>query len=352
MATPGKLFNDLLERIEPPDARAKKAVKLPTRVRAHLETSEKLGAVEPYTLLTGSYKRHTAIGEIKDVDIMVFLDPKMKDEKPEVAFSLLRDALNDLPGRLKTDITPQRRSIRVTLEDQDFTLDLVPCVAPFGTEQPLLVPDRPREQWIWSDPLGYAAALSDLNGKRYDIVVPMIKLLKAWRDGRRIYMRPKSYWIECLVYSVLSAEGVVSKGDSHATVISRVFDAVHQRFAWALNQNDVVPQILDPRLGNNVASGWERGHFEAFMNNLSKSMKLAHDALATSEDDEGKKEAVRLWTEVFGEKWFEGTIYAEAMRTASGVSAGTVVVRSTGLLAPIGGREKGFAIPEHRFYGA
>ena len=163
-------FKMLLENIEPPKDRTEKAHDMPEMVRDHIKDHEDLRTVEPYSLLAGSYARHTAIGDIKDVDIIVFLDPDYISEesddepkKPDEILRILKKVLDDLPDNQSVELRAQRRSIHVSFTNQDFHLDIVPAVAANGTDKPLLVPDRQQAEWIESHPLGYAELLSQLN---------------------------------------------------------------------------------------------------------------------------------------------------------------------------------------------
>ena len=56
-----------------------------------------------------------------------------------------------------------------------------------------------------TDPLGYADCLSELNQAHGGKVVPLVKLLKHWRDVQMERRRPKSYWLECMIYHRFSA---------------------------------------------------------------------------------------------------------------------------------------------------
>ena len=76
MPTVARHFDALLSAVNPPEDRAERAKETPGPVREHLARTDTLDTVEPHTRLIGSYARDTAVMEIKDVDILVFLDPK------------------------------------------------------------------------------------------------------------------------------------------------------------------------------------------------------------------------------------------------------------------------------------
>ena len=81
-------------------------------------------------------------------------------------------------------------------------------VAEHGVDSAMKVPDRSRQEWIDTDPLGYHNALSALNQKNGGKVVPLIKLVKAWRDEQMTTRRPKSYVLEVMVYHVKNSGGI------------------------------------------------------------------------------------------------------------------------------------------------
>jgi hypothetical protein len=173
-------FEELLDNIEPPEHRLAVAAEIPANVRGFLQDSGDFETEYPHSRLTGSYRRHTAVHNIKDVDFLVFM--RYKDERPEPADVLkaLRRVLDDLPdalgcvGRAQT-LRGQRRSVHVEFDDQDFHFDVVPALIPDGTDKPLLVPDRVWGEWVPSHPLGYGKALSELNAANGKKVVPLAK---------------------------------------------------------------------------------------------------------------------------------------------------------------------------------
>ena len=208
--------------------------------------------------MTGSYKRQTAAHNIKDVDFLVFV--RHEDKRPESAdvLKLLRRVLDDLPdalgygGRAETR-RGQRHSVRVELEDQAFHLDVVPVLILESTDEQLLVPDREWGRWVKSHPLGYGKALSALNAANGEKVVRLVKIFKHWRTFQMQRNRPKSYWLKALVYRHINKGWVTTKGKSYAKLFTDLLRSVHEHFLPKLEEEDGVPEIPDPMLGNNVA---------------------------------------------------------------------------------------------------
>ncbi len=68
MLAHSEYFNEFLSNIEPPEHRTAVAKEIPDDVRRYLKVNETFETAEPHSRLTGSYKRHTAVRNIKDVD--------------------------------------------------------------------------------------------------------------------------------------------------------------------------------------------------------------------------------------------------------------------------------------------
>ena len=103
-------FDELRNAIEPGDARKKEAQKADDPVREHLETHDSFAEHHVHTFLYGSYRRHTAICDIKDVDLVVVTN-HTTDDGPLDVLTTLKDSLAELYDG--ADLADQRRSIRV-----------------------------------------------------------------------------------------------------------------------------------------------------------------------------------------------------------------------------------------------
>jgi hypothetical protein len=346
-------FDVLLQKIEPDGERAEFARDIPALVRDYLQQHEDIETVEPYSRLAGSYARCTAIKDIKDVDLLLTLDRSYRKKEPEEVLEKVFSVLGGLPEALGSSSKPvirrrQRRSINVHVDEHDFDLDIVPAVVDRGIDKPLAIPDRDWSRWVETHPLGYADKLSELNGKHQDKVVPLIKLVKHWRDVQMCYRRPKSYWLECLVYHLIDNGKVATKRRSYAELFQLVLASIAQDFRQDLEMEGKVPEILDPMLGNNVAHNWERAAFETFMHRIDESLGWAERAIA--EDDEEK--AVELWQKVFGEEWFPTEVEAQkAMRLRADALAGAVFVTSEGRVVTGKQERPAIQVPPQRFYG-
>ncbi|MCL5611383.1 MAG: nucleotidyltransferase [Chloroflexi bacterium] len=184
-------FLTLLTRIQPKEDRVSLATELPTKIRDFLKESEEIITVAPHTRLSGSYARETAVKQIKDVDILLFVDPKYKEKEDSAhaTINTLVNALDGLPkalgdenGKVDAELSliRQRRSVlvHVTIDNEEFDMDIVPAIYEGDKPEPVDVPDRDLSKWILSNPLGYNKSLSDLNQDQQGKIVPLIKMFK------------------------------------------------------------------------------------------------------------------------------------------------------------------------------
>src|SRR4030042_119249 len=283
-------FTELLKNIEPPQYRLEAAKELPDKVRDYLKNTDGFPTSSPYSALSGSYRRHTAIGDIKDVDIIVKVDVGL-DENPGSIIRKLKDKLDDLPKELGlqgyTEIKQSRRSVHVYFEEKDFHLDVVPAII------------------------------------------------------------PKSYWLEALVVYHIK-NGSLNMDQSLPEIFHDLMSAIYNKFAPMLGREDgATPNIPDPMLENDISWNWDRSHFETFMNRVKEAENTTQKALQT----EDQEEAITLWQNVFGEEHFPKDTKQAAHKLAE-AAPGKASVSSAGIISslqPAFG--KYLASKPTRFYG-
>jgi hypothetical protein len=319
-------FEKLLSSIEPSEKRVAAAQDAHGLVRKHLQASDVLPTVAPHSCLAGSYDRHTAINDIKDVDVLVRVPDDYENTTPAEVLQLLTSSLRKLDGVTDVELREQRRSVHVTLAEYDFHLDVVPVVAANGVCRALKVPDKPQQEWVTSNPIGYATMLTDLNQSHGEKAVPLVKMVKQWRDAhmRQRSSRPKSYWLECMLYRLLDDGRITSDGKGWAVLFRDGLSAMCERCRYAYEDSESVPQIEDPATDKIVTVKWERAHFETFLQRLDEALGWADRALEADKADD----AIELWRKVFGDQFPAEEQKGEAM--AEAVRAGAMVVGPTG----------------------
>jgi len=337
MHTLGTHFEVLLRNIRPPEDRLKAAKTLPPKVREFLKDSEDFPTVDPHSRLVGSYAQDLAVGDVKDVDLLVRVagDPEANDPEAKKLIASLKNALDSLPmalgldGWAGVDIEGARRSVHVYIKGRDFHLDVVPAIAPDGFESKLYVPDKGFNKWIASHPIGYIMLLSDLNEKNGGKIRPLAKLLKHFRNYQMKQRRPKSYWLGALV--VHHVGQTLDTTQPLAVLFRDLLHGIYNQYASLLPRTDgATPNIPDPMLGHNISWNWSRSHFETFMARVDEGRKCATKALEAEEP----ADAVAYWQRVFGEEFFPTDVSKEAVRAATDVAPGRSKVTPGGLVVP------------------
>jgi len=341
-------FEKLLSSIEPSEERVIAAQDAHGLVRKHLQACDVLPTVAPHTCLAGSYDRHTAINDIKDVDVLVRVPDGYESNTPAEVLQLLKSSLRKLDGVTEVELREQRRSVHMTLAQYDFHLDIVPVVAANGVDCALKVPDKPHQQWVTSNPIGYAAMLTDLNQSHGEKVVPLIKMMKQWRDThmRQRSSKPKSYWLECMLYGLVNDGRITTDGKGWGVLFRDALSAMRDRCGHAYEKTESVPSIEDPATNKIVTAKWERAHFETFMERLDEALGWSDRAIEAEEPDD----AIMLWRKVFGDQFPAEEQKAETI--AEAIRAGAIAVGPTGRVS-VGTSSSGSQVqpPPTRFYG-
>lgn len=310
-----KYFEQFRQEIEPNADRKKEAQKADDPVRDHLAIHECFADRHVNTFLAGSYKRSTAVGDIKDVDIIVVTNYTTNDD-PVKVLDELKDALAELYD--DPDLADQRRSIRIDrplpdVPDSELTLDIIPAIYQNTADPdgPLWVPDRDKQKWIPSNPKGHIQHASDLNAKSHQehAFVRLSKMMKSWwkyqfdtrkPGGEGHKRKPKGFWIEvmCGEYADLTKE-------SYPELIVALLENAFATFEEFRTTN-VVPNLPDPGLRNcsdpdyrTVKTSMTEDEFAFFLDILEESLGWAKDAFNASSEYEASKS----WKQFFGDSF-------------------------------------------------
>lgn len=325
--TSGEFFAELLDSLQPPAERLEAAQKIPASVRDFLKARSDFNTIFPYSHLVGSYARHTSVGDIKDVDILVYYDGTLQ-ENPRDVINNLKNTLAEFPEFIRgvghAEVSSSRRSVHVYFESKDFHLDVVPAICTDGTENPIFVPDREDGKWIKSHPYGYVEFFSNFNERHHDKVRPLVRLIKHWRDMNMEIMKPKSYWLEAVVVSLFQEKKLNSR-EPLAVLFANLLFAMKERFHPYLSTG-LVPPIPDPMLGNNIAPNWERSHFETFMRRVDESANKATLALRS----QTLEQARLIWQDVFGSKPSSRNLNSQQIKQVAPILPGFGFVNAMG----------------------
>jgi hypothetical protein len=344
-------FKGLLVNLNPPDDRLELARTLPATVRNHIVRSDRVETVEdgPITHLAGSYARHTTTDDIKDVDILIFVDPDYENHEPKVVLDSTADALRDLEvdGYGKGEIRlrhKQRRSVHVSFKDGDsgesFHIDVVPVIRHGEKTGVLRIPDREWTRWDDTQPIGYAEALNVIHERYDDNVRPMIRMVKRIRNVHLGGMkRPKSFWLEAAVFNVFRSGRLRNEGTTAERIIA-VLEALRADCG-------LLPmRITDPCLGRNLTDSWDQAEYEKFVAALDKVLGFIHEI----ENEADADKAIAAWRKVFGDAF---ALTAEDQANADRAKALGVAskVTGTGLVIPATDPRPGTVTRPHTYYG-
>lgn len=300
------LFEKFLSNIEPDKKAVEYAHSAHEPVRDFLEDDDSFGQFFEESFLYGSYKRHTAVGDIKDVDIVVItnFDPESEEHTPRKVLRKLKDALAryyDDPENPEY----QRRSIRINQplpdnEEVEMTLDIIPAVASNGDANPLLVPDRDVEEWILSHPKGHLDNTTELNKPENSEgrFVPLVKIMKWWwkyqcelRQPDVERPKPKGFWVE-----VLTGENFDSAQHDWVDHFITTLKNISEKYSDAFD----VPELEDPGIPEeSIKTSMMLEEFQVFMESVNESLEQAD--LARSEIDDLKSS--EIYREIFGDSF-------------------------------------------------
>lgn len=289
-------FQKLLKDIEPSESTKTSAQSAHKTLRSFLEDHETFKEYHVKTFLSGSYKRDTAIrprtkeGETErpDIDIIVVTNHTLKD-KPQEVITLL---YNTLKGKYP-DIRKQSRSVGITTSTVD--MDVVPIIAPFGTESTLYIPDKKLNCWLKTNPPGHTEWTTKVNTNFNGLFKPTVKLFKWWRrENPTIDKKPKGFVLECI-----AAECMDLNLSQYPELFIGMFDKIVSKYSTDILLGNV-PYISDPSVqGNNVTDGMSFAAFEGFYNKIKKHAEIGRQAII--EKDENL--SLELWCKIFGDRF-------------------------------------------------
>lgn len=238
---------------------------------------------ETYSFLTGSYSRNTVIRPPKDIDFFVVLnDKKYGNLSPRALLDLLAKTIREiLPEKT---IFQQTHSITVEF-DEEFSIDVIPA---FETNQKLYkIPhvSEDEEQWLESNPKVHQEKLTNANTTVNNLLIPIIKLLKAWKRDKYDYV--KSFHLELLAVKILEN----SKIKNYAHGISLFFDQAFQFLDATC--------IVDPANENNLVDDYlNEGNRKRLKKLISEEGLVSKNAIKL-ENNDNVDDAIREWNKIF-----------------------------------------------------
>jgi len=236
-----------------------------------------------YTLMVGSFGRHTAIKSVSDLDMIFILPPGIRssydgDTGPRRILERVRDDL-----RLRypnTDIRVDQCVVRVQFTSNAFKFEVQPA---FENEDGTFdYPDTKVEGWKTTKPREEIAATKECNDRTSKNMRHLARMARAWKNQNGVNMG--GLLIDTLVHRFFS------QTSDHDSASTSSFDLMARDFFEFLKEEPDKDYYL--ALGSNQ-------HVKVKARFQPKAKK-AYNRCLEAIDDAGKSSANKKWREVFG----------------------------------------------------
>jgi len=304
--TVAQAFGELFTALEMTDAERSKASKQQDRVRARLDDHLELDA----TYLSGSYRRRTLIRPVDDIDLLVVLN--WDEYKGEVTLDAAgTGVVLDLVERALEAAYPHSelhrygRCIQIQFAGTGIGFDVVPAFQ--FADHEFQIADEDYGRWIRTNPREVEQLVSTANGRTDGWLVPLIKLLKAWKDERKVPLR--GYHLEAMAYHALQ-QAPANEREGIATLFELLSSSV------LLTTPDIWPAGESPSAQVSQETRMKAAR------QLQQAGESARRAIAAEE--EGRpNDAHAIWFSLFGRRYPESgeEKVAKAMSYADSVKA-------------------------------
>lgn len=314
-------IKEFLSNIEPDKIYKDQASEAQTQLRDYLQSSEDFKDMYLDSFLTGSYKRNTAIKEIKDVDIIVILNKPATFTEPKEnvkeLYNLLKKSFENSDMYEIKEVEQQQRSIKLVwrfknekdneIRDEELTLDVVPAIR--GVENSnynLWIPDKNLNKWIKTNPQGHIDKITEKNQSSTDVngqkpFVPFVKILKFWKgESYKVPKKPKGFLLECIAYHSWN-DGADNWFqcliDGYQSILNK-----YEKYTYSgLSEDDKIDFIDDIGLANtSIHTSTTFGNFKKFIEKVKNTISKFNEV----ESAESKYDAILKLQEIFGSEYF------------------------------------------------
>lgn len=165
--------------------------------------------------LTGSYQRSTMIAPLRDADVDVFivLDSSYYSAQPTGPANVLARVKRAIDKSYSETTESSRNGQAITIKFSDFKVDVVPAFNRQGGGY--LIPDPNERRWIETNPKEHVRLWSESNQNRSYMLVPLLKMLKAWNRAHSQLLR--SFHLEAMAREIFSYRSITSYPEAAAT---------------------------------------------------------------------------------------------------------------------------------------
>lgn len=282
-------------------------------LRDRLKNDEELSRIIIDTFLQGSYKRFTAIrpknGEKSDVDIVVVLNLNKDEIEPNKIFNLFKNFLEEYYDNYEF----KNKSIRITLSDVDIDL-VITLIDNSSTgfsknffnknvnelmnenfnsknykKGYLYLPNTQENEWIKINPTAQIICTTSKNKKTNGRYIQVVKAIKWWQRLNYPDSHIKSYPLERLIFECCPNE------------IRSIEEGVYLTFE-NMTVYDQKPCLKDFALENDVLENISYFEYEKFYTRVCEASDISKQAFFEEDGDE----SIKLWKELFGNKFDDG----------------------------------------------
>jgi len=202
MMTVGQAMQAFISSLEVSDREYDDAVRQREVIRGHLEDALSVSEF----LISGSFKRKTAIRPLHDIDLFVVLDATTHQTlaagEPIETLEAIQEVLDHAYPTKEHPIL-QRRSVNIEFSGTGLAFDVVPAFA--NGDDEYLIPDRDTNTWIRTNPRSHAEHATVANERAGKMAKPIVKALKRWSSC--LPEKPvRSFHLELMVYEALEVK--------------------------------------------------------------------------------------------------------------------------------------------------
>ena len=254
-------------------------------VRAALEKS----GVVAGSFLQGSFARKTMLKPLKDVDIVILLQPDSGLKTPDGpvhAMKLFRELVAERWPAARFDIgeAPSAKALRVDFGDLPFSLDLVPAFETDG--EWVLIGDRERCVWESSNTRIQIRRVSERNVLTRNRFVHQVRMLKAFvsHQPKELFDFFKGIAVESIAYTTVTGEL------PHDEAIAR-----------ALREGArILPgPLMEPAGNDDVSVKWQPQDRDRAIRAFASAAEIADEAVALRHQGD-EHAAIANWHAIFG----------------------------------------------------
>jgi len=281
--TVSSAINEFLKEIEPTESDREKIIKRHEYIRKTLRGKIRNDGRKP-DFLSGSYARHTQIRPVNDVDIMVIFDQeeywdRFKSNTNEF-LSFVENLLQETYPN--SEIRIQSHSIGIKFKEIP-DVDIVPSFLIDFDKEIYLIPNYDNNIYVNTSPPTHQALISKHNKHLDQKFIPLIKLIKKWRDNNDVKF--KSFHLEVFIM-----ENVNKPFIKYQEALLTFFKSA---------KDEIFNDCIDPAgLSGNLAyylTERQKEELSRFFTSIS-----AHIEKLINLENEGKhQEAISGWRKIF-----------------------------------------------------